>query len=85
MHIMEGALAIHILSIAILATIPLTQTIYKYYQIFSKNYFLFSGVPRDCPLIVYDQKNAKINFIMAIMPYCINTFYTYNQINTLII
>ena len=29
---------------------------------FSKNYFLFRGVPKDCPLMVYGQKHAKINF-----------------------
>ena len=27
--------------------IPLTQTIYKNYQMFSKNYFLFREAPRD--------------------------------------
>ena len=42
--------------------VPFTQTIYKNYQIFSKNYFLFRGVPRDCQLMVYGQKHAKINF-----------------------
>ena len=42
--------------------IPLTQTIYKNYQMFSKNYFLFRGVPRDCHLTVYGQNHAKINF-----------------------
>ena len=41
--------------------IPFTQTIYKNYQIFSKNYFLFRWLPRDCHLIVYGQKHAKIN------------------------
>ena len=55
--------------------IPLTQTIYKNYQMFSKNYFLFTGVPRDHQLMVYGQKHAKFNFIMAILPYCINTCY----------
>ena len=42
--------------------IPLMQTIYNYYQIFFKNYFLLRGVSRDCPLMVYGQKHAKINF-----------------------
>ena len=43
--------------------ILLTQTIYKNYQMFSKNYFLFRGVPGEChPLIVYGQQHAKINF-----------------------
>ena len=42
--------------------IPLTQTIYKYYQMFSKNYFFFRWVPRDCHLMVYGQNHAKINY-----------------------
>ena len=41
---------------------PFTQTIYKKYQIFSKIYFLFRRMLRDCHLMKYGQKHAKINF-----------------------
>ena len=40
----------------------LTQTIYIKYPMFSKNCFLFRGVPRVFHLMVYGQKHAKINF-----------------------
>ena len=42
--------------------IPLTQTIYENYQMFSKNYFLFREVPMDFLLIIYGQIHAKIIF-----------------------
>ena len=41
---------------------PLTQTIYEKYQMISRNYLLFRGVPRDCPLMLFGLKHAKINF-----------------------
>ena len=42
--------------------IPITQTMYNYYQMFSKNYFLFREVPWNCFLMLYGQQHAKINF-----------------------
>ena len=42
--------------------IPLTQTIHENYLTSSKNYVHFRGVPRNCSLMLYGQKHAKINF-----------------------
>ena len=42
------------------SSVPLTQAIYKNYEILSEIYLLFSGMPSDSHLLLYGLKPAKI-------------------------
>ena len=52
----------NILQEGLSSLIPLTQTIYKYCQMFFQNYFLLKRMSRDCHLMVYGQKHGKNKF-----------------------